>query len=57
MSVREALYICECCLDNGNISEEAKKTAIYTIMNMPTHMSVSKKVMISCIKWLYSRLY
>lgn len=34
-------------------TDTEKAHAIYLVMNMPTHMSVTKYELLECIKWLW----
>ena len=44
-------------IDSDKYTDEEKAEAIYVVMNMPTHMSITKYEMIKAIKWLWNRSY
>lgn len=44
-------------LDSDKFTDEEKALAIYEVMNMPTHMSVTKYCMLKAIKWLWNKAY
>lgn len=44
-------------INNPGFSDEEKAMAIYTVMNMATHNSVSKDKMLSVIKWLWNTAF
>ena len=40
-------------IDSEKFTDEEKAYAIYLVMNMPTHMSITKDELINAIKWLW----
>lgn len=44
-------------IDSDKYTDEEKAEAIYVVMNMPTHMSITKDEMIKAIKWLWNRCF
>ena len=44
-------------IDSDKFTDEEKAEAIYVVMKMPTHMSITKDKMLSVIKWLWNRSY
>ena len=44
-------------LDSEQFTDEEKATAIYEVMNMPTHNSINKVSMIKALKWLWNKAY
>lgn len=44
-------------INSDKYSENEKALAIYTIMNMETHNSVTKGSMLKVIRWLWDRHY
>lgn len=44
-------------IDSDKFTDEEKAEAIYVVMKMPTHMSITKDTMLSVIKWLWNRSY
>lgn len=44
-------------INNSEYSEFDKALAIYMVMNMETHNSVTKASMLEVIKWLWDRHY
>ena len=41
-------------INSDKYSDEDKAFAVYQVMNMTTHMSISKEKMIEIIKWLWN---
>lgn len=56
MNIGKACAIFE-QLDSDKYTEEEKAIAIYKVMNMPTHNSVTKANMLKAIKWLFDKCY
>ena len=44
-------------IEKAECTDEEKAYAIYLVMNMATHMSVTKDELITAIKWLWHRAY
>lgn len=44
-------------LDSDKYTDEEKALAIYKVMNMPTHNSITKADMLKAIKWLLDKCY
>ena len=42
---------------NKNVSDNEKALAIYQVMNMPTHMSVTKYELVTALQWLWHQAY
>lgn len=40
-------------INTAECNDEEKAHAIYLVMNMPTHMSITKDELINAIKWLW----
>lgn len=40
-------------INNAECTDTKKAHAIYLVMNMPTHMSITKDELINVIKWLW----
>lgn len=40
-------------INNAEYTDNEKAHAIYLVMNMPTHMSITKDELINVIKWLW----
>lgn len=56
MNIGKAVAIFE-QLDSDKYSDEEKAIAIYEVMNMSTHNSVTKANMLEAIKWLFDKCY
>ncbi len=46
-----------CNIDSEKFTNEEKALAIYDVLKMPTHLSITKDSMIKVIKWLWDQLY
>ena len=44
-------------IDTEEFTDEEKACAIYMVMHMPTHNSITKKAMLAVIKWLFYRAF
>ena len=44
-------------IDSKDYTDEEKAIAIHEVMNMPTHMSITKDAMVSVIKHLWHKKY
>lgn len=44
-------------IDSDEFTDEEKATAIYLVMNAPTHNSITKDNMLKVIKWLWDKSY
>lgn len=44
-------------INSDKYSEHEKALAIYRVMNMETHNSVTKKSMLEAIRWLWDRQF
>lgn len=44
-------------IDSDKFTDEEKATAIYLVMNAPTHNSITKDNMLKVIKWLWNKNY
>ena len=44
-------------IDTEEFTDEEKSYAIYMVMHMPTHNSITKKAMLAVIKWLFYRAF
>ena len=44
-------------INSEKFTNEEKAEAIYHVMNMATHMSITKDNMIEVIKWLWNQQY
>ena len=44
-------------IENASVSIEEKGLAIYIVMNMATHKSVTKGGMLKVIRWLWDRAF
>ena len=53
MNIGQAMAICH-EINSDKYSDEDKAFAVYQVMNMTTHMSISKEKMIEIIKWLWN---
>lgn len=56
MNVGKACAIFE-QLDSDKYTDEEKAVAIYKVMNMPTHNSITKAAMLKAIKWFFDKCY
>lgn len=56
MNKGKAMAIC-LQINSEEFTDEEKAEAIYLVMNMPTHMSITKDNMIEVIKWLWNQNY
>lgn len=52
MSTGKAIAIVK-NIKNYECTDTEKAHAIYVVMNMPTHMSITKDELINAIKWLW----
>ena len=52
MTVGKAMAIVK-NINNAECTDTEKAHAIYLVMNMPTHMSITKDELINAIKWLW----
>lgn len=52
MSTGKAIAIVK-NIQNYECTDTEKAHAIYLVMNMPTHMSITKDELINAIKWLW----
>ena len=52
MSTGQAIAIVK-NIQNDECTDIEKAQAIYVVMNMPTHMSITKDEFINAIKWLW----
>ena len=52
MSTGKAIAIVK-NIQNYECTDTEKAHAIYVVMNMPTHMSITKDELINAIKWLW----
>lgn len=44
-------------IEKAECTDEEKAYAIYLVMNMATHMSITKDELITAIKWLWHSAY
>ena len=44
-------------IDSDKYTDEEKAMAIYVVMNMPTHMSITKDEIFKVVKWLWNSFY
>lgn len=56
MNLIQALAIVK-NINTVECTDEEKAYAIYLVMNMATHMSITKDELITAIKWLWHRAY
>lgn len=54
MNIGKAMAIAK-NIESDKYTDEEKAYAIYLVMNMPTHMSITKDELIKVIKWLWHR--
>lgn len=52
MSTGKAIAIVK-DIQRTDVTDEEKALAIYVVMEMPTHMSITKDELINAIKWLW----
>lgn len=52
MSTGKAIAIVK-NIESTGFTDKEKALAIYVVMNMPTHMSITKDELINAIKWLW----
>ena len=52
MSTGKAIAIVK-NIESTDFTDKEKALAIYVVMNMPTHMSITKDELINAIKWLW----
>ena len=52
MSTGKAIAIVK-NIQSTDFTDKEKALAIYVVMNMPTHMSITKDELINAIKWLW----
>ena len=53
MNIKIAVAIFE-QINSEKFTDEEKAAAIYEVMQMPTHNSITKKLMLEAIKWLWN---
>ena len=56
------MKLCDACaifdnIDNPNFSDLEKGEAVYEVLKMPTHNSITKDKMLSVIKWLFDKVF
>lgn len=56
MNIGKACAIFE-QIESDKYTDEEKATAIYNVLEMPTHNSVSKDSMLAAIKYLFDKQY
>lgn len=44
-------------IEKSSYTDNKKAEAIYEVMKMPTHMSITKDEMLNVIKWLWHKHY
>lgn len=54
--IGKAMAICQ-EINSDRFTDEQKATAIYLVMNMPTHNSFTKEKMLEVIKWLWHYIF
>jgi len=40
-------------IESDEYTNDEKRTAIYHVLSMPTHMGITKDAMLAVIKWLF----
>lgn len=53
MSTGKAIAIVK-NIQSTDFTDKEKALAIYVVMNMPTHMSITKEELINVIEWLWN---
>lgn len=56
MSVNKAVAIFT-NINSNDFTDDEKAIAIHQVVNMPTHNSITKNVMLEVIKFLWNKLY
>ena len=56
MSIKKAVEIFN-NISSQNYTDEEKVIAIYQVMNMPTHISFTKQVILNALVWLWNSAY
>lgn len=56
MDIKRAIVIFN-NIQSDLFTDEEKATAIYEVMNMPTHMSIKKETVFNALKWLWYSAY
>lgn len=56
MSVNKAVAIFT-NINSNDFTDDEKAIAIHQVVNMPTHNSITKNVMLEVIKFLWDKLY
>lgn len=56
MNIGKAVAIFE-NIDSPEFSDEEKAEAIWLVLNMPTHNSISKDNILKAFKWLFLQFY
>lgn len=56
MNIGKAVAIFE-NIDSPEFSDEEKAEAIWLVLNMPTHNSISKDKILKAFKWLFLQFY
>lgn len=56
MKINQAVNICY-QIESSKFSEEEKALAIHTMLNMETHNSVPKSIILNVIKFLFNKIY
>ena len=56
MKIGRAIYIFE-HIDSSEITDDEKAEAIWLVLNMPTHNSITKDKILKAFKWLFLQFY
>ena len=56
MNIGKAVAIFE-NIDSSEFSDEEKAEAIWLVLNMPTHNSITKDNILKAFKWLFLQFY
>ena len=56
MSIGHAIYIFE-HINSSEFSHDEKAEAIWLVLDMPTHNSISKDKILKAFKWLFLQYY